>query len=128
MVIWASLPSNYDNVYVNEKIGWLFFWKTIGLNVWMLVFCASYIWTSVLVILIEWTLANIIYQKVSIHYGNQGRTRLINVKPRSLTMRTISTTEFWVIQTPFSLFFGWGTVCSIADVIFFLHYDIDYHD
>ena len=31
--------------------------------------------------------------------------------------RPISQTEFWIIQAPISLFFGWGTVCAVSNLL-----------
>eukprot|EP01114_Cavostelium_apophysatum_P017481 TRINITY_DN5202_c0_g1_i1.p1 TRINITY_DN5202_c0_g1~~TRINITY_DN5202_c0_g1_i1.p1 ORF type:complete len:307 (-),score=47.50 TRINITY_DN5202_c0_g1_i1:78-998(-) len=117
MIIWSLLPAQRNNSYIHDKLGWLFFWKMIGMQAWLLLWCNLYIWASVFVILFEWTLANIIYQRISIHYGNQGRTRMINNTCGSVTLRPISTTEFWILQTPFSLFFGWGTVVAISNIL-----------
>jgi len=117
LAIWSALPSQWTNVYVQEKLGWYFSVKIIGLQIWLYLWCNHQLWTSVFVIIFEWTMANIIYQRLSIHYGNQGRSRLIPMKLGSTRLRTITTSEFWILQVPFSLFFGWGTVVSIANIL-----------
>jgi benzodiazapine receptor len=96
-VIFQALPSQKEKEYT-KKIGWLFFLSSIANIVW--IFLWQYQILSASVILIFLLLATLIAIYLRLNIGKS----------------TVSLREKLAVHVPFSVYLGWITIASIANV------------
>jgi benzodiazapine receptor len=100
-VIFQALPSQEEKEYT-KKIGWLFVLSSIVNIVW--IFLWQYQILSASVILIFLLLATLIAIYLRLNIGKS----------------TVSLREKLAVHVPFSVYLGWITIASIANVAVFL--------
>jgi len=112
-VVYQALPAYRDNPLVKQRIGFLFLLHGIGLIAWPIFWNYRLLWPSVLAML--WLLATVIaiYVRLDIDYSSKGQNRTIEIEGSS---SRLSTYDFWIVQTPFSLVLGWVLVMSLLNL------------
>jgi MFS family permease len=95
--VWQALPSERENPLL-RRVGWLTSSATAATSTWMLVFQRSLFALSVGIIL--WLLASLVGIVARAH--------------RRVT--TFSRAEAWLVYYTFSIFLGWITVATVANI------------
>jgi len=107
-VVYQALPAYRGNVFV-KRISWLFLLHCIGLFAWPLFWNFRVLWPAVIAFL--WVLVTgiMIYLRIGVDYSKRGQYRTVESPAGTIAREggVITTADFWVIQTPFSLMLGW---------------------
>jgi hypothetical protein len=80
------------------KIGWMFFFSSLANASWIVAWHYQQVALSLVIMLCILSSIIFIYQKLEIG------------------LRPVSTTEKWLVHVPFSIYLGWITVATIANV------------
>lgn len=105
--IYQALPSQRENPAL-RNIGWLFILTCVANTAWLFTWHWLLLPLSVPVMLVLLGTLITIYLRLDI-----GRAR-------------VSTAERWLVHLPFSIYLGWITVATIAnitDLLYYLHWD-----
>ncbi len=102
-VIYQALPAQRGNPRL-ERIGWLFASSCLANAVWLFTWHYELFPLSVVVMLSLLALLIVIYLRLDI-----GRAQ-------------VSTMEKWFVNIPFSLYLGWISVATIANITDLLYY------
>jgi hypothetical protein len=95
--VWQSLPANRENPLL-QRVGWLTASAMAATSVWMLVFQQSLFALSVAVML--WLLASLVGVVARAHRRAEKFSRA----------------EAWLIYGSFSVFLGWITIATVANI------------
>lgn len=95
--VWQALPTQRINPLL-RRIGWLTASALLSTSVWMLVFQRSLFVVSVVIML--WLVASLLGVVVRIYQP----------------AHTFSLVEKWLVYVTFSIFLGWITVATIANI------------
>ena len=96
-VIYQGRPSMREDS-IQERIGWWFVASSIGNVTWLVLFVNNRIYLSTVAIVLILVSLLAIYLRLDI-----GR-------------RQVSRAEFWVVHIPFSIYLGWVSVATIANI------------
>lgn len=109
-VVYQALPSKRDSVLIFQRIGPLFILNYAFMFIWL--FCYSYnaIWASLIFMLAAFISMLIIYIRLGVNYTVEGRER---VDHEGVPLSQI---DFWILQLPFSLSFGWLFLAFVANI------------
>lgn len=129
-----------DNYLIFERIGWLFPLSCVLNLVWIIVFVYEALWPSLVIIVTLTALVAVMYFRVGVHYGDQLRQvpheapeLLQQQQPqqideqqeskrsslsgnKSQVTRSITTWEYWAVQTHLSIYLGWLTCASFLNL------------
>ncbi len=101
-VVYQIMPKVRDNKKLHS-IAWLFIINALANSGWIFLWHYEYVATSVLLMLVLLVTLILIYLKLEI-----GRSH-------------ISKAEYWLTHFPFSLYLGWISVATIANIAGALH-------
>ena len=101
--VYQALPSQRENAAL-QKIGYLYIWSSVANIVWLFFWHYLLFPLTLLAMLVILGLLIAIYLRLDI-----GRTQ-------------VSTAEKWLVHVPFSIYLGWITVATIANVTSLLDY------
>lgn len=116
-VIYAVTPWARGNEVVHEKVGVFLCINFLFNATWIVVFVFKLYWVSVVIIFGMLITLIIIYERVGVDY-KQNMGRFVPVETvEGKTKRAILTTfQYWNFQAYLSLYMGWLSVASIANV------------
>jgi hypothetical protein len=100
-IVYQALPNNKGQKY-REKIGWLFVYNILINIAWL--FLRQYEYLSFSVVLMFLLLINLIVINLNLDIGNS----------------KISLSEKIAVQAPFSVYLGWISIATIANMSVFL--------
>jgi hypothetical protein len=92
---------NKEHLETVKSIGWLFVISSVANILWIFAWHYEYVLLSLIIMIILLVSLIIIYNRVS-------------------KIKCDSPKEFWFVKVPFSLYLGWITVATIANVTAFL--------
>ena len=95
--IYQALPAQKENPRL-RAVGWIYVIASIANSVWIFLWHYEYLSLTVVVMLVLLASLLVIYQRLGIN-----RTQ-------------VSRGERWAVQVPFSIYLGWITVATIANV------------
>ncbi|MFN8417717.1 MAG: TspO/MBR family protein [Anaerolineae bacterium] len=95
--VYQALPSQRTNIYA-RRIGWLFIVTCVLNCAWITAFQFRQFWVSVLIIVALLATLILIYQRLG--SGQQ----------------QVSTRDYWFYRLPFSVYLGWVSVATIANL------------
>lgn len=102
-VVYQALPAQQNSRRL-QRIGWLFALSNIANALWILLWHYEYFALTVLVML------GLLFSLITIYLRLEiGRTRVVGA-------------ERWFVDAPFSLYLGWITVATIANVTSYLEF------
>jgi benzodiazapine receptor len=101
--VYQALPSQRENAAL-QKIGYLYIWSSVANIVWLFFWHYLLFPLTLLAMLVILGFLIAIYLRLDI-----GRTQ-------------VSTAEKWLVHVPFSIYLGWITVATIANVTSLLDY------
>ena len=101
--VYQALPAQRENAAL-QKIGYLYIWSSVANIVWLFFWHYLLFPLTLLAMLVILGLLIAIYLRLDI-----GRTQ-------------VSTAEKWLVHVPFSIYLGWITVATIANVTSLLDY------
>ena len=101
--VYQALPAQHSNQRL-QRIGWLFALSNLANAVWLFTWHYELFPLSVVVMLSLLLLLIAVYMRLDI-----GRAR-------------VTTTEKWCVDIPFSIYLGWISVATIANITDLLYY------
>jgi len=109
-VVYQAMPTKRDSVIIFQGIGPLFILNYIFMFIWMFCFSYNFIWASCIFIFAALITNALIYIRIGIHYGTEGRNRLDSEGNQ------LNSIDFWLLQIPFSLSFGWLLLLTLSNL------------
>jgi hypothetical protein len=101
--VFQLLPAQRENPRL-RRTGWWFVLSSAANSIWLALWHYGYFALSVVAMLILLSSLIVIYVRLGV--GNQ----------------TVSSSERWLVHLPFSVYLGWITVATIANITAFLDY------
>lgn len=110
-VVYQAVPTHRDSWLIFHQIGPFFILTNMAMFAWTFCFSYNALWASFAFMVIGLITLITIYVRVGVDYSVAGRARTDKFGV------PISVSDFWILQTPFSVTLGWFimmTICNLA--------------